>query len=672
MSFFKIELISDLCASNGESFGSVVDTDIAFDRFGLPVIHGKGLKGCLREIAEELEDCGYLEEGFVDAVFGTAGGKNGALQIYDAHPANYRDLIADIRAHEDYVQNQIFSCYTSVRGQTKIDEDTGKAADGTLRTVRVLTKNRVFFCAYCLPDEYQEGFKACLKALRRIGMHRTRGLGEVRCTPIDKTKMILPPKKQDTPTPKDGFLCYEIETISPLIAAKSFERLPYIPGSTMLGYCFQMLGRNKMDEYLQGGLRVTNAYISDGDKPYYPSPAFLGKQKTVATTLYVFDSDACNALDEPNAKGGPALAYKGANLAFHTDYTKAESLPVLREINYHHKQDDNNVGIIDGKNFYQLSSICAGQKFRGKIYGTDAQLQMIAETLGTQTEVSFGYYRSGGYGQCRLRLLTPNEEQTAAQTDLAAVYLHSAAVLFDENGMPCAKPDAMKAAFQAWLPEGVDIIKEDKQYLRYTDVGGYNATWGMHKQGFQCYGGGTVFVYQLSQSVKLAELLAERPPFLGERTREGYGEFTLLPMDQIKSLPNISLASGSCPIYADVPQVCEDAWKLPSQILAERQQKEFVRKKALDSLTDLKTKGKLPQSDKPVVSKLLLILKEKENDSYEKVYHAAQNIKDNSKRERAKNWAKKPDDVQDSEYRDYLYALLTLAKYKLREGEKAQ
>ena len=97
---FLIELKSDICVSNGESFGSTIDTDISCDKFGLPVIKAKNLKGCLREISEELEDIKAVDEGFTDKVFGVPGDELPSIfQIQNAHPVNYTELINDIRTN---------------------------------------------------------------------------------------------------------------------------------------------------------------------------------------------------------------------------------------------------------------------------------------------------------------------------------------------------------------------------------------------------------------------------------------------------------------------------------------------------------------------------------------------------------------------------------------------
>ena len=51
-----IELLSDICIGSGESYNSVIDTDVTYDDYGLPYIPAKRIKGCIREAGLELKD----------------------------------------------------------------------------------------------------------------------------------------------------------------------------------------------------------------------------------------------------------------------------------------------------------------------------------------------------------------------------------------------------------------------------------------------------------------------------------------------------------------------------------------------------------------------------------------------------------------------------------------
>lgn len=656
MSFFTIELLSDLCYSNGEGFGSVIDTDIAFDKYGIPVIKGKSLKGCLRDCAVELS---YIDDSIeTEQLFGKAGDdKSGALKIYDAHPVNYNEILKDLDGKE-YNTEQILSCYTYVRTQTAIGPD-GTAKPESLRSTRVLKKGLTFLCEYECDDKYAGLFENCLAVLRRIGLHRNRGLGEIKCSKIEDSRVeyhsVVETKngvEKDKNEIKDGkcYLTYKIETCSALIPSKEYQDFRYINASSMLGYVFEKFGTEEADKMLGNGLKITNAYISDGIEPYFPNPAFLAKQKTASfddekkMPLFVFDTKECNEANPP------ALAWKGNNVSI--DRSKTISLDT--EINYHHKLDDENPGQISGKNFYQLESVSAGQIFMGKIYGKQEDLERIYNELSKDSNVSFGYFRSTGYGQCRLTLTKSESKEQKINTDKIAVWLHSPAIIYDENLMPCAKPDV----FKEYISEKFSVKNELFRYLRFTEIGGYNVSWQMHKQTTQVYDGGTVFVYELNEPIEI-----ESNGFIGERTFEGFGEYSVIDYNTIEGSFEISKAKSEC--ASEYPEykfkdTNEDInrWKLPSEIIDRKQHDEEIVTLAISNYK------KLPEINSTQVGRLLLMIDE--SKKYMGLKKSVDSIKREKQKEVSQKWIKLPDGVNENEYKRYLTALLTQKKYELR------
>jgi CRISPR-associated protein Csx10 len=78
----------------------------------------------------------------------------------------------------------ILSSFTNIRRQTKVD-DEGIAEDHSLRTSRVVNKKLKFVAEITFENEDLEFEKylalACAN-LKRIGLKRNRGLGEIRCS----------------------------------------------------------------------------------------------------------------------------------------------------------------------------------------------------------------------------------------------------------------------------------------------------------------------------------------------------------------------------------------------------------------------------------------------------------------------------------------------------------
>lgn len=147
-----IELLSDLCAGTGEASGGAVDTAVAEDEYGIPVIPGKRIKGLFREAAEELMDHGLALAEDVDAVFGVTGGIENEVHFGTLYPNGYQNmriLLEEMKKDVPWAsyaeRRRVQEFYTTVRTQTAIGAD-GVADNNTLRSSRVV-------CRKCKGDE---------------------------------------------------------------------------------------------------------------------------------------------------------------------------------------------------------------------------------------------------------------------------------------------------------------------------------------------------------------------------------------------------------------------------------------------------------------------------------------------------------------------------------------
>ena len=91
---FKISLLSDMCCGSGTGNGSDVDVVASFDRYGLPRIPAKRLRGLLREKAFEI--CDNKED--VISLFGDSG-KLSRLVIDNADIEDADTIRAGVRDH---------------------------------------------------------------------------------------------------------------------------------------------------------------------------------------------------------------------------------------------------------------------------------------------------------------------------------------------------------------------------------------------------------------------------------------------------------------------------------------------------------------------------------------------------------------------------------------------
>ena len=231
--YLEIKLISPLTSAAGEGRVGLVDTDIAFDDLGLPILPGRRIKGLWREAYADVWDAWQQCKKTptpVDDIFGKPGQKpNEGSALFYIGNAELKDVLAldkikdsneisnEIKEWLEYLQFQggsnkpkilvddVVDFYTTVRTQTAIDRHTSAAKENTLRLTRTLEAGKVFRA----PVHFNEPPNAQLKnalalgalALRYMGTARTRGLGKVECCLIEENNGHINYLKPDLTQP---------------------------------------------------------------------------------------------------------------------------------------------------------------------------------------------------------------------------------------------------------------------------------------------------------------------------------------------------------------------------------------------------------------------------------------------------------------------------------------
>lgn len=180
-----IELLSDICIGSGESYNSVIDTDVTYDDYGLPYIPAKRIKGCIREAGLELKDFGLIKATEFEEIFGREGDQSSAFSLSNAYLSNYEETCKalDSCGWEDLKSPQnVLNQYTYTRTSTAVDLETGVADKNTLRTIRVIEKGLKFEaeCNWKREVSNKDVLKQAVSLVKHIGISRTRGLGLVR------------------------------------------------------------------------------------------------------------------------------------------------------------------------------------------------------------------------------------------------------------------------------------------------------------------------------------------------------------------------------------------------------------------------------------------------------------------------------------------------------------
>lgn len=532
-----------MCTYSGETYNSIVDTDIVYDVYGIPYIPAKRIKGCIRETALELLEFGLISREKYEKLFGKEGNQQSGFFLSNAYLKEHAALVA---VAEHFKKNglaasqNVLDQYTDVRTQTAVDLETGVADKNSLRTMRVIRRG-LEFEAECNPGKnvdakLQKLLELAVSLVKHMGVSRSRGLGLVEMR-LDRTdeidvkgrhKHVLITKEQ---LKEKNKISYRITLRSTMVCkspqGNQAQTQDYIAGSKVLGLLAGALGRKTYLELMeQHGIRVSNAYIMNGEKRCMPARLSLQKQKDqsydekgkMLVKDMLYDPDVTGKQMTP-----AGVAYMDAD--HHT-------AGVVTEISYHHQRPaDKSVGRAtgeDGSSFYQLCGISAGQTFGGSIYADKVCAEKILEAVNALGEVRMGYGKSSEFGAVDLVLygVESSGEQSQSMMHDAVLTLGSDVILYNEYGMPSTEINVLKNCLEAVT--GVDDLELTHPFLDFALIGGFNVTWQRRKPEFHALGKGSTFLVHSDKGFDAEHL---RSQFIGERTAEGYGELILTPAE---------------------------------------------------------------------------------------------------------------------------------------------
>lgn len=612
-----IELLSDLCVSDGGAYNSLIDTDICYDDLGFPFIPAKRLRGCLRECALELQEWG--EELDPDKLFGKAGEmtNHSKVRIGNARLKDYAKMSEFVMLNKGnaIVHHQnVLNAFSYVRSQTSIDYETGVANDGSLRTMRVADRGLVFQADITVlgldEERIFDDLGACCQVLRHMGIARTRGLGEVKVslTAVGDSDQA---HGQKTVPLAEGInaLSYEIKLLEPVICKSinggEAHTQDYIEGSKVLGLIAQNLKEEFVPFMKDGEIRITNAYLTQNGQRMTEVPGFIYSIKNNAGN-YVDKTVETNEDIKTNV-GRQLNQMKHCYVRLHDGVL--DKADVMTQIRYHHRRpDDKSIGRAassqgDNADFYMMESILEGQTFSGMIYGRKEALKKAYEILTADSDWHIGYSKSSEYGRVSLNVAALRNDN--AKTKLAkkiVVTLVSPSVVYGEKAMATIHWEELEREVLATLG-----IKDDplsvKRYLKYTTLGGFNVTWNHRKPTLSVFDKGTALMLEFANEIEVPVGTC----WIGERNSEGYGEVSVeIVSDQRIYEGKINKTDLSSNEKKQVVASSDFASKLCEPLLDT-----FIRAEAV-ALVDSKWSSiaKKTGTYKPTVSNLLLMTKE--------------------------------------------------------------
>ena len=555
---FKIKLESDLCIGSGYSFAGVIDSDVCYDKFGIPFIPARRIKGDLREAAETTLHSIFTNKEDIEKIFGTRGNSGvKGITIENAYPENYEEIkkeLENAKKSEEILNTNLsvenlLGCYTNVKAQTKIDEN-GVAKDLSLRYTRVVNKYspinniplvfeaNVFFDDNAIKEE---DIKILAKALRNIGLKRNRGLGKVSCSFEGVTKLNEEDKKSASIKSDELYkIEYTIKNIEPLMMSNRTNNKTenYISGQSVLG----LLANNYIyingkasaeseefkDLFLRGKAIYTDLTLCKNEKKYYPAPLFINQLKKTKKLVNIeAKPQKDDGKDYVADNGNQPKKLKGKFIADFGNNT-FDIAQVEKDIVYHHshrnKSESGEKGIL-----YALEVISENQKFSGSIILPGKYIKTIEDLLNY--EIRFGKSKSAQYGRCIIEKIESskfNEKVFKASKGNTIAVSFISDGIFINNGNYTNYYEEVADIIAKQLGIKIDQISDDYYSLLQTKIiYGYQSMWNLRKAPIAGIEAGSTFVF------KLAEDAVINKEFVGERNLEGYGNIKIINLDNM-------------------------------------------------------------------------------------------------------------------------------------------
>jgi hypothetical protein len=201
----QVKLLSDACfAGSSLLLLSDADTCQELDEFGLPIIGARSLRGLLVEQCAVIFNAmnSHAKDWIETArrLYGYPGGnESGVLRLSDARmPKDIIELLQRSKSQDIVVKRLIARSMTIIRRQTRIDENSGTAKDGSLRATRMAKKglcleSSVYMEKSSSDVDYNKEkalLAACVRLVKNGGVNRSRGWGRIDMSLLDNGKDI--------------------------------------------------------------------------------------------------------------------------------------------------------------------------------------------------------------------------------------------------------------------------------------------------------------------------------------------------------------------------------------------------------------------------------------------------------------------------------------------------
>lgn len=421
----KIKLLGNTIITNG-SGDALIDLDSEYNKYGLPYISAKRLKGMLKDSANELismgQDINVLE------LFGDENNE-GIIKLSDATLENSEILE---KLSSDFNQEIVKNSFSVILNQTSLDK-SGVAKKGSLRRFRAYDKELVFESNIECDDDLKDKLELICLNLRYIGHKRTRGFGKVKCEIINSQSDKKAAQTNETHKDIMIFTLLDDVIFTNLSGDENtVDTKGYLSASAIKG-AFKKLGV----EYKN----PQNAYFYDGKNIFYPAPMNLKKYKypddetlekntNILKKLIVFNEITEKSNDEKKSSIGGYVCIKNGILA------KAKINTINKtHVNLANKENINKTEIEKLKDengecnnkIFSYTALSKGQKFAIKLDKNDDFSSLNGKVL------RLGKSANSQYGRVKISFKSSQDKETNFNGEFYLVAI-SPILLRDKDG----------------------------------------------------------------------------------------------------------------------------------------------------------------------------------------------------------------------------------------------
>ncbi len=638
-----IELLSDLCSSNGSTDGRMIDTDICFDYRNKPYIPAKRLKGVLLQAYLDYIDI-TGEKDISETLFGEEDGEKEVMYISDAL------LSTNDETNVTYYRTQI--C---------IDEN-GTTKDGSLRTLMVVKRNVKFEFTLELNSNFIDfnTLNKILSLVTHIGLNRNRGFGEVKLQAKEiKNSNVSNDFKNldDSKTYKYEILC---KTVNDLLLPEENSEISgsVIPGSSIYGFFAYhyinkkgldnpMNDNNFVDIFYNDGVKFSFGFISDEEgNTYYQLPSCVQKGKNTETPLYRLTLEREEVNDTE-----VRVKYKSLNSKFgilNLDNKSLKLKDVNFRFNYHHQRDKDEMGkgLVKDTNFFQYKAILAGQYFKFSLEGKGKYLKDLLMDLEC---LHVGKSRTAQYGTLKIDWKhscckeVSNNFVNKSKYYLACV---ESPIILNNTNFDDEVENLDLEMFMYTLHKNYPNFKVNNQCYSLSRklISGFNMLWKKSKPSMYGIAPGSYVLLENECDENILSIIS-----IGKKCNEGFGEIKIVPINE----KNIKLNIES----KQVDNKPDSSFDLGLQAKT-------------NAISELSNNKQLENFDSGLLSRMLLMLRQTNN--YKEFKENITGIKDENKKKNAQKLLDNFENTygilnKDIVYKPYFFTLLTLIKYEQRK-----